>query len=485
MPSDTVLGASVAPAAPAPAYRITALIVASALFMEQLDSTVLATALPTMSRSFGVSPLDMSVALTGYLLSLAVFIPASGWIADRFGARNVFCAAIAIFMAGSLMCAQAHTLPFLVFARVIQGLGGAMMVPVGRLVILKTVSRADFVSAMAWVMVPALIGPVIGPMVGGFIVTYLDWRWIFYVNLPLGVVGIALASHFIDNVREEIRRPFDFLGLILSGTSLASLLFAFETGGRGEASPRIALLLLVVGIVSGALYIAHARRHVAPILDLTLMRLKTFRLSVVAGGLARITAGAMPFLLPMMMQLGFGMSAIHSGLITFVSAAGAMAMKASAAPILRRFGFRNTLIWNSVIASAFLAIYATFRPDWPIAAIYVVLLIGGFSQSLQFTAYNTIAYAEVERDRMSAATSFYTTMQQMMLSAGICVSAAVLHMAVALSGRDTPVMADFSAAFLTVTSISLLAAFVCARLPRNAGDDLTGRAPAGDPAQSG
>ena len=439
MPSDTVLGAETTSRAPAPAYRITALIVASALFMEQLDATVLATALPTMSKSFGVSPLDMSVALTGYLLSLAVFIPASGWIADRFGARNVFGAAIAIFMAGSLLCAQAHSLPFLVFARVLQGLGGAMMVPVGRLVILKSVPRADFVSAMAWVMVPALIGPVIGPMVGGFIVTYLDWRWIFYVTLPLGVIGILLASHYIDNVREEIRRPFDVIGLFLSGTSLASLLFAFETGGRGAASPRTALVLLAVGVVTGALYIAHARRHAAPILDLTLMRLKTFRLSVLAGGLARITAGAMPFLLPMMMQLGFGMSAAHSGLVTFVS-------------------------------------------DWPLAAIYVVLLIGGFSQSLQFTAYNTIAYAEVERDRMSAATSFYTTMQQMMLSAGICVSAAVLHMAVALSGRETPVMADFSAAFLTVTSISLLAAFVCARLPRDAGDDLTGRAPAEDAA---
>jgi EmrB/QacA subfamily drug resistance transporter len=477
MPSDTVLGAGSHPSVPATrSYRITALIVASALFMEQLDSTILATALPTMARSFGVSPLDMSIALTGYLLSLAVFIPMSGWIADRFGARNVFCAAIGIFMAGSLLCAQAPTLGFLVLARILQGLGGAMMVPVGRLVILKTVSRSDFVSAMAWVMVPALIGPVLGPMVGGAIVTYLDWRWIFYINLPLGLIGILMASRHIENVREEARRPFDGLGLLFSGVSLGSLLFAFETGGRGEASPATALTLLVIGLVSGALYIRHARRHAAPILDLTLMRLQTFRLSVVAGSLARISAGAMPFLLPLMMQLGFGMSAVHSGLVTFISAAGAMAMKASAGPILRRFGFRNTLIWNSVLTSCFLAIYAAFRPDWPLLAIYALLLIGGFSQSLQFTAYNTIAYADVERERMSAATSFYTTMQQMMLSLGICVSASVLHLSVALSGRSTPDMSDFSAAFLTVTSIALLAAFVCARLPRDAGDDLAGRA---------
>lgn len=477
MPSDTVLGAGSPSSVPAPSsYRVTALIVASALFMEQLDSTILATALPTMARSFGVSPLDMSVALTGYLLSLAVFIPMSGWIADRFGARNVFCAAIAIFMAGSLLCAQAPSLTVLVIARMLQGLGGAMMVPVGRLVILKTVPRAQFVSAMAWVMVPALIGPVLGPMVGGFIVTYFDWRWIFYINIPLGIVGILLASRHIENVREETRRPFDLLGLLYSGIALGSLLFAFEAGGRGEAPPAVTLTLLVVGIVSGWLYIRHARRHAAPILDLTLMRLQTFRLSVVAGGLARISAGAMPFLLPLMMQLGFGMSAVHSGLVTFVSAAGAMAMKASAGPILRRFGFRNTLIWNSVFTSCFLAIYAAFRPDWPLLAIYALLLIGGFSQSLQFTAYNTIAYADVERERMSAATSFYTTMQQMMLSLGICVSAAVLQVSVAVSGRETPVMADFSAAFLTVTSIALLAAFICARLPRDAGDDLAGRA---------
>ncbi|MCX5493891.1 MFS transporter [Kaistia dalseonensis] len=481
MPSDISLGASAG--SHTPSFRFTALIVASALFMEQLDSTVLATALPTMSRSFGVSPLDMSIALTGYLLSLAVFIPASGWFADRFGARNVFCTAIATFMVGSLLCAQAPTLTFLVLARILQGMGGAMMVPVARLIILKTVPRADFVNAMAWLLVPALIGPILGPMVGGLIVTYLDWRWIFYVNIPLGIVGIALASQFIVNAREEKTEPFDFAGLVLSGVSLGSLMFAFETSGRGEASPAVAASLFGAGIISGALYIRHARRHAAPILDLSLMRIQTFRLSVIGGGFARISAGAMPFLLPMMMQLGFGFSALHSGLVTFIAAVGSMAMKAAATPILRRFGFRNTLIWNSIIASGFLALYAAFRPEWPLFLIYALLLVGGFFQSLQFTAYNTIAYADVERRRMSAATSFYTTLQQMMLSLGICVSAGALHASIMIEGRTSATLADFSVAFLTVTSISILAAIVCLRFPKGAGDDMAGRTAA--PAETG
>lgn len=473
MPSDITIGAGLP--ARAVTYRTTALIVASALFMEQLDLTVLATALPTMSRSFGVSPLHMSAALTGYLLGLAIFIPASGKIADRFGARNVFCAAIAIFMLGSLLCAQADSLWFLVFSRVLQGLGGAMMVPVGRLVILKSVGRSQYVAAMAWVMVPALIGPIVGPIVGGLIVTYLDWRWIFYINLPLGVAGILLAAHFIENVKEVRAESFDFIGLVLSGLSLGSLLFGLEMASRGGATPAVTIGLFVVGIASGVLYIRHAHRHAAPILDLSLMKIQTFRLSTIGGAFARITAGALPFLLPMMMQLGFGFSAVQSGLITFVSAAGAMAMKAAATPILRRFGFRNTLIWNSVIASGFLAIYAAFRPDWPIALIYAMLLVGGFFQSLQFTAYNTIAYAEVERRRMSDATSFHSTMQQMMLSLGICVSAGALHVSVLVAGHDSPVLSDFSVAFLTVTCISMLAAFVCAKLPRDAGDEMAGR----------
>ncbi len=441
--------------------RTTALIVASALFMEQLDGTVLATALPSMARSFGTEPLRMNVALTAYLLSLAVFIPASGKAADRFGSRTVFRAAIALFTVGSVLCAQADSLGFLVAARIVQGIGGAMMVPVGRLVLLRSVEKSELVSAMTWLMIPAMIGPIVGPPVGGFLVTYLSWRWIFYINVPIGLLGMALAGRYIRDIREPGRVNFDLPGLVLSGISLACLMFGLETISRGVASAGWAAAILAVGIGSGALYVRHSRRHPQPVLDFRLMR---------------ISAGAVPFLLPMMLQLGFGMSAASSGLITFASSAGSMLMKFAARPILRRLGFRNTMMWNGLIATLFLASFAALRPSWPIAAIYAVLLVGGFFQSLQFTAYNTIAYADIPRAQMSAATSFYTTFQQLNLTLGICVAAGSLAGSIVLTGHSHPLLPDYSAAFLVVATISLLASPTCARLPRDAGDELSGHA---------
>ena len=379
-----------------PSFRTTALIIAAALFMEQLDSTVLATALPTMARSFQVSPLHMSAALTSYLLGLAMFIPASGYFADRFGARRMFRIAIVVFTVGSILCGQAPSLPFLVAARLFQGLGGAMMVPVGRLVLLRTVAPEDLVSAMAWFTVPALLGPVVGPPLGGFIVTYASWRWIFYLNVPIGLLGVYLVTRFIEDVRELDPGVFDLRGFLLSCVSLSCLMYGLEVGGRGGGiSLRMTLAILAVGVLAGLAYLGHARRAAQPILDFRLMRIPTFGISVIGGSLSRITAGALPFLLPLMLQVGFGISAARSGLITFSIAAGSLLMKLAAPPILRRFGFRDTLMWNSLIASSLLAVCAAFRPGWPVMCINVVLLVGGFFQSLQFTALNTVAYASI------------------------------------------------------------------------------------------
>jgi EmrB/QacA subfamily drug resistance transporter len=462
--------------------RTTALIVASALFMEQLDGTVLATALPSMARSFHTEPLRMNVALTAYLLSLAVFIPASGKAADRFGSRTVFRAAIALFTVGSILCAQADSLAFLVAARIVQGIGGAMMVPVGRLVLLRSVEKAELVSAMTWLMIPAMVGPIVGPPLGGFLVTYLSWRWIFTINVPIGLLGMVLATRYIRDVRDPGKVNFDLPGLLLSGVSLACLMFGLETISRGEASGWLAAGILAAGIGSGLLYLRHARTHPQPVLDFRLMRIATFKLSVIGGGLTRVSAGAVPFLLPMMLQLGFGMSAAASGLITFASSAGSMAMKLAAKPILHRFGFRQTMVWNGLVATLFLASYAAFRPSWPVAAIYAVLLVGGFFQSLQFTAYNTIAYADIPRAQMSSATSFYTTFQQLNLTMGICIAAGALAGSIAMTGHAQPLLTDYSAAFLVVATISLLASPTCSRLPRDAGDELSGHAPT--PAQA-
>ncbi|HUB14621.1 MAG TPA: MFS transporter [Acetobacteraceae bacterium] len=454
--------------------RTVSLIVASAMFMEQLDGTVLATALPTMARSFHADPLHMNVALTSYLLTLAMFIPASGRLADRFGSRTVFRTAIGLFTLGSVLCAQAPTLAFLVAARMLQGAGGAMMSPVGRLVMLRAVSKSELVSAMAWLMIPATIGPIVGPPIGGFLVTYLSWHWIFYINVPIGITGIILVTRYIEEMREPARTPFDLRGLVLAGTALASLMFGIEMASRGVGSGLMIAGLVTLGVGSALGYGLHARRCPQPMLDFRMLRIPTFRFSVICGSLSRIAVGAMPFLLPMMLQLGFGMSALHSGLITFTSSVGSLAMRLVAPGILRRLGFRAVLSWIGMVATLLLALTAAFRPGWPLVAIYAILLANGFFQSLQFMAYNTIAYADVPRAQMSTATSFYTTFQQMSLTLGIAASATVLATSIRVLGHPAPLLSDFSVAFLTVSAISMLAPLLSLRLDPAAGAELSG-----------
>ena len=455
--------------------RLTAVIVACALFMQNLDSTVIATALPTMAKAFGADPVHMNVALTSYLLSLAVFIPASGWVADRFGTRTVFRAAIAVFTIGSVLCGRADSLAFLVAARVLQGIGGAMMVPVGRLVLLRTAPKNELVAAMAWLTMPALLGPVLGPPVGGFIVTYFSWRWIFDINVPIGVIGIILVSMFVEDVREPPRGRFDAIGLLLCGIALSGLMFGLETAGRGVVPHDLTEAMVAVGLVAVLGYLVHAWRHPAPLLDLSLMRLPCFGVALSAMMLFRTGIGAIPFLLPLMLQVGFGDSAVQSGLITFASSAGALVMKPATQYALRAFGFRDTLVWNGLVSAVMIAICAAFRPTWPAAAIYAALLIGGFFRSLQFTAYNTLAYGDVPRSQMSSATSLYVTGQQLAATIGISAGAVSLEISRTLAGHVTPQPIDFSHAFLVVALFTLAAAPIALLMPRNAGDDLTGR----------
>lgn len=473
-PDNTAAAAASPPATGGRPARLTALIVASALFMQNLDSTVVATALPAMARSFGSDPLHMSVAMTAYLLSLAVFIPVSGWMGDRFGARQVFRAAIGVFTLGSILCGAADGLATLVAARIVQGIGGAMMVPVGRLVLLRSVPKNELVAAMAWLTVPALVGPIVGPPLGGLIVTYADWRWIFDINVPIGLLGMVLVTRYVQDVREPSPGRLDVRGLGLSALALASLMFGFETLGRGVVPPWLTLTLLAVGTLAGTGYVWHARRAAAPLLDLRLMRIPTFAISVTAGSLFRVGVGAIPFLLPMMMQVGFGKTAAESGAITFASAVGAMAMKPAAQFTLRQFGFRTVLGWNAALSATMMGAIALMRPDWPVVWIYLVLIVGGFLRSLQFTAYNTIAYADIPREQMSGASSFSSTMQQLSLTAGVTVGAGALEVARAVAGDLSPGPASFGVAFLLVATISLLAAPLAFRLPPAAGAELSG-----------
>jgi EmrB/QacA subfamily drug resistance transporter len=454
--------------------RVTALIVASALFMQNVDSTVIATALPTMARAFSVEPVRMNVAMTSYLLSLAVFIPASGWMADRFGARNVFRIAIAMFTLASVLCGGAQTLPQLVMFRVLQGAGGAMMVPVGRLLLLRNVPKSELVAAMAWLTTPALIGPVVGPPLGGFITTYFSWRWVFDINVPIGVAGIILVTAFVHDVREPNDTPFDWVGFVVSAVAMSCLMFGLETSGRGVLPIGVSLAALGVGVAASLGYVVHARAHPAPLIDFTLLRYRTFLVSITSGTVFRIGVGALPFLMPMMLQLTFDRSPVQSGLITFASSAGALVMKPVSVKALQLFGFRDTLVYNGVLAAVLLGLCGALRPAWPVAMIYLLLLAGGFFRSLQFTAYNALAYGEIPRARMSAATSLYSTLQQVSLTLGVSIAAATLTVTMALDGHAGPMLIDFSLSFLVVALISLSAAPLSLTMPRDAADDVTG-----------
>jgi len=461
---------------PKPNFRTIALTVGAAMFMEQLDGTVLATALPSMARELGVSAPSLSIALTSYLISLAIFIPVSGRIADRFGARTVFRTAIIAFILGSIACAQAPSVGFLVAARFFQGVGGALMLPVGRLVLMRSVEKRDLIQATSWVLIPAVIGPILGPPVGGFIVTYLNWRWIFYINVPIGILGVILVSLFIANSRGEVPDKTDYKGVFLSSLSLGMLLFGFELTSHDGQLYR-ALILLAVGAALGSLYIRHARVTRDPILDISLMKIPTYGTSVIAGAITRVTQGAHPYLLPLMMQLGFGLSAAQSGLMTIGTAIGSIIAKPFAPTLLRRFRFRDTLMVNGVFASAGYAVCGLFRPGWPLPVMFLVMAASGFFMSIQFTGYNTIAYDEIAQERMGSATSFYSTFQQLMLSMGICAGAAALQGAMVLRGHVLPRFADFTVAFWTVALISLSATIWNRRFSHEAGTEISGHTP--------
>jgi EmrB/QacA subfamily drug resistance transporter len=458
-----------------PRYFIT-LIVSVALFMETMDSTIIATSLPAIAADLGEDPIALKLALTSYLLSLAVFIPISGWMADRFGARTVFRAAIVVFTLGSLACGFATSLLDFILFRVVQGIGGAMMVPVGRLVILRSVPKEELISALAWLTVPALMGPVIGPPLGGFITTVFDWRWIFWINIPVGLLGVYLASRFIENFREDKVPPLDLKGFFLSGIGLAGLAFGFTIIGQPLFPPWVVVSLLTVGAISCTLYVRHAFSIPAPLLELRLLKIDTFFANIAGGFLFRIGVGATPFLLPLYFQLGFGMNPLQSGLLTFSIAIGAVAMKTAAAPILRRFGYKPVLVWNALITAAFIAVCAFFTAATPQALILATLLVGGFFRSLEFTAINTIAYADIGEHEMSKATSFASVSQQLSMSAGVAVGALVLELQ--RMGRESHevLASDFTLAFLIVGGICASSALVFMRLPKDAGASLSRKA---------
>jgi EmrB/QacA subfamily drug resistance transporter len=466
--------------------RLLPLIIATALFMENMDSTVISTSLPMIAQDLGTEPIALKLALTSYLVSLAIFIPISGWMADKYGARTIFTAAIGVFMVGSLACAWANSLEGFVFSRFVQGAGGAMMVPVGRLVLLRSVARSEVVQALATLTIPALIGPIIGPPLGGFITEFAHWRWIFFINIPIGILGIVCAVKFVPNIKEDDTPPLDLIGFLLTGVGFSLLMLGFSTTGQHLVPAEISIGCMTVGAVSLVLYIFHAKRRPYPVLHLSLLKVPTFRASVLGGSLFRIGIGAIPFLLPLMLQVGFGLGPLASGSLTFIGAVGALFMKTMAKRILERTGFRRLLTINAFIGAAFVAANGFFTPETPHWIIMIILLVGGCFRSLQFTSLNAIGYAEISNREMSYATSLGSALQQVSLSIGVAFGAFVLEMASSMDGTPGITAADFGPAFWAVAAISALSGFAFLYLSPTAGAEMSGhRAVERKPAATG
>jgi EmrB/QacA subfamily drug resistance transporter len=451
------------------------MIIGSALLMQTLDSTIITNALPTMARSLHEDPLTLNLAITTYLLASAVFLPISGWVADRFGAKRVFILAIALFALSSLGCGVAQTLPELVAARLAQGVAGAMMTPVGRLVLLRSVPKSQLVQAMSYLTMPAMLGPVLGPPIGGFITTFASWRWIFYINVPIGVLGVVLVALFVEDIREAGSPPLDWRGFLLTGLGLAGVVYGFQNLGRGALPFTAVAAMLTGGAVCLALYTGHAKRTPHAILDLGLLRIPTFLTSTAGGAFIRVALGATPFLLAMLLQMGFGMSAFTAGLMTFASGAGAFAMKTAARPIIGRFGFKPVLIANAVITALSFVGYALFTAHTWTWVIVLVLLASGFFRSLQFTALNVIGFADVDQAQKSRASSLSSMAQQLALSVGAGLGALLVGLIRDYHHSAVLSAADISPAFAIVGVISLGGLFFFLPLAKDAGAELSGR----------
>ncbi|CAN5253731.1 MFS transporter [soil metagenome] len=457
-----------------------ALLIAATFFMENLDGTVITTAVPDIARSFGIRPVDLDIGVSAYLLTLGIFIPVSGWVADRFGSRRVFASAIVLFTIASLLCGAADGLWEFVGLRALQGIGGALMVPVGRLVVLRSTPKDKLIDVIALLTWPALVAPVLGPPIGGWITTTLSWRWIFYLNLPLGIIALGFAWWLVPDERGSEPRRFDWTGFFLSGIGIASLLFACERLGGQEVDAVEVLVLAAIGMALLLLAFLHFRRSAHPMIDLHGFTVPTFAVTVTGGSMFRVAIGSLPFLLPLMFQVGFGLDAFHSGLLLVAVFAGNLMMKPGTGWVLRRFGFRQVLIWNGLINAASIAACALFTPATPIAAMVVVLFIGGLSRSMQFTALNTIAFADIAQPRMNGANTLFSTALQVSLGLGIAAGAISVRLGSALSGwigiADEPAIA-FRLAFVLIAGVALAGGLYSNRLASDAGSQLARRRP--------
>ena len=457
---------------------VIALLVAAAFFMEFIDGTVIATALPQMAISFGVSAVDLNAGMSAYMLTLAVLIPASGWAAERFGARNVFTFALAVFTLASLFCAMATGVGEFILLRIIQGVGGALMVPVGRLTVLKTTPKPQLIKAIATLTWPALVAPILGPPLGGFITHYASWHWIFYINVPLGIIAMILAWRLFPQQPADQPKHFDKPGFVLTGLAMLALVTGLELISQDHILWTTAVLLLAAGAAMSVLAVRHLSRSAAPMVHLGSLVIPTFRISMGGGSLFRITISAVPFLLPLMLQVGFGMDPFHAGLLVLAVFAGNLAMKPATTPLIRRFGFRPVLVVNgllSVFSLLFCAFLTPGTPDW---LIMLLLFLGGLSRSMQFTGISTLAFSDVPARHMADANTLFSTALQLSVGLGITVGALGTRFGEQLVERmqwqAVPGM-SFKVAFVVIAVITLFGWLDMLRLKPDAGATVSGK----------
>jgi EmrB/QacA subfamily drug resistance transporter len=468
-----------APEVSAATRRYLPWLVAVALFMENLDATIVNTAVPTMSASLGVAPLSLKAVLTSYTLSLAVFIPISGWAADRFGSKRVFAWAVALFLIGSVLCGSALNVHFLVGARILQGIGGAMMTPVGRLALVRTYPRSELLQTMNFVVIPAMIGPLLGPFTGGLIVHFFPWRVIFFLNVPLALIGLWMIRRHMPDYRDEETPPLDRIGFLLFGTGIALLSYVLEVFGEHTLATGPILFLLATSILLLSGYAWHERHTHTPVLELALFKVRTFRASVAGGFVTRLGIGGMPFLLPLLYQIGLGYPAWQAGLLTMPQAAAAMGMKAISKPILQRFGHRTILITNTVMLGLTMMMFTQINRGAPIWHILAISFAQGFFASLQFTSMNSLVYADVSDRDASKASSISSTAQQLSLSFGVAIGS--LLAAWFLGHVDqTDWHATIPAlhkAFLAMGAITIVSSLTFWGLDSNDGNNVSNRSP--------
>lgn len=429
-------------------------VVAVAFLMEQLDSTIIVTAIPDIASTLDTTPLRMNLAITTYILTLAMFIPVSGWFADRFGARRIFALSLFIFTIGSVLCGMATSLPMLIATRALQGFGGAMMTPVGRLILIRSFPRSQLITAMTYMTLPAIVGPVIGPLLGGFLTTYFTWRWIFWVNLPFGIIGMLIALRFIEDTRRDETMRFDFPGFLMVGLGCVLLQYGIENIGRPTV-PTIAIALtLAAACLLLVGFVRYARTVESPAVDLTLFKHRTFRIGTLAGGICRVGLNGVPFLLPLMLQVGFGMSPLTSGYLTFVSSISALAIRPILSRVLRLYGFRHVLVWSAVAGSITVAGFALLKPDTPHWIIMAYVFLFGLTRSCQFMTSNTLSYSDTPEAQLSRATSLGGVLQQLSVSFGVSIGAMLLGLVTLDGSALTP--EKFHLVFLISAILPLL-----------------------------